>query len=144
VITNDKGRLSKEDIDRMVEEAERYKQEDDAVREKVEAKNSLEATLYQLKTSVTDEKGELAGKLGEDDKKSLLDKVTEVENWSFADSYTKEEYADKQKELQEFFSKVAGNVASSASFSAEPVSPEQAKTASSEDDNYEPKIEEID
>jgi L1 cell adhesion molecule like protein len=144
VITNDKGRLSKEDIDRMVEEAERYKQEDEAVREKVEAKNSLESTLYQLKTSVTDEKGELAGKLGEDDKKSLLDKITEVENWSFADSYTKEEYADKQKELQEFFSKVAGNVASSASFSAEPVSPEQAKAASSEDDHFEPKIEEID
>ena len=55
-ITNDKGRLSKDDIDRMVREAERYKAEDDAQRDKVQAKNSLESYAYHMKSTVEDEK----------------------------------------------------------------------------------------
>lgn len=55
-ITNDKGRLSKDDIDRMVREAEKYKAEDDAQRDKVQAKNSLESYAYQMKSTVEDEK----------------------------------------------------------------------------------------
>merc|ERR1712078_413054 len=55
-ITNDKGRLSKEDIERMVADAEKFKAEDDAMREKVQAKNELESQAFQLKQSVEDEK----------------------------------------------------------------------------------------
>ena len=55
-ITNDKGRLSKDDIDRMVREAEKYKAEDDAQRDKVQAKNSLESYAYHMKSTVEDEK----------------------------------------------------------------------------------------
>ena len=55
-ITNDKGRLSKEEIDRMVHEAEKYKADDDAQRDKIQAKNSLESYAYQMKSTVEDDK----------------------------------------------------------------------------------------
>ena len=55
-ITNEKRRLSKKDIERMVAEAERYKQQDEAVRKKVEAKNGLESYAYNLKNTLNDEK----------------------------------------------------------------------------------------
>ena len=51
-ITNDKGRLSKEDIERMVQDADKYKEEDDIQREKVAAKNSLESYTYNMKSTV--------------------------------------------------------------------------------------------
>ena len=55
-ITNDKGRLSQEEIERMVQEAERYKSEDEDVKKKVEAKNSLENYAYNMRNTVKDEK----------------------------------------------------------------------------------------
>merc|ERR1711941_189972 len=55
-ITNDKGRLSKEDIERMVNDAEKFKADDEAAKEKVSAKNELESYAYQVKQSVDDEK----------------------------------------------------------------------------------------
>ena len=54
-ITNDKGRLSKEEIDRMVHEAEKYKAGDDAQRNKIQAKNSLEGYAYHMKSTVEDD-----------------------------------------------------------------------------------------
>ncbi|XP_049448352.1 heat shock cognate 71 kDa protein-like [Epinephelus fuscoguttatus] len=69
-ITNDKGRLSKEDIERMVQEAEKYKAEDDVQRDKVSAKNGLESYAFNMKSTVEDEK--LAGKISEDDKQKIL------------------------------------------------------------------------
>ena len=79
-ITNDKGRLSKEEIERMVEEAEKYKNEDEEMREKIEAKNNLEAQLYQVKNMMngTD------CKMSEDDKKNVTDKINELEVIVFA------------------------------------------------------------
>merc|ERR1739836_15631 len=59
-ITNDKGRLSKEDIERMVSEAEKYKAEDEEHKKKVEAKNALENYAYNMRNTVNDEK--VAGK----------------------------------------------------------------------------------
>jgi heat shock protein 5 len=69
-ITNDKGRLSADEIERMVEEAEKYADEDKAVRERIEARNGLENYAYNLKNQVADEKG-LGGKIEEDDKESV-------------------------------------------------------------------------
>ena len=54
-ITNDKGRLSKEDIERMVQEAEKYKAEDEAQQKKVEAKNSLENYAYSMRNTISDQ-----------------------------------------------------------------------------------------
>jgi len=66
-ITNDKGRLSKDDIERMVNEAERFKGDDDKIRKKIEAKNALEQYCYSMKNTLNDEK--LKEKFTEDDKK---------------------------------------------------------------------------
>merc|ERR1711981_2375 len=74
-ITNDKGRLSQEEIERMVEEAEKYKAEDDANRHRVEAKNGLENYCYSIKTSIGSK--EVEGKISADDKKKLEDAVEE-------------------------------------------------------------------
>lgn len=69
-ITNDKGRLSQEEIERMVEEAERYAEEDKAIKERIEARNGLENYAYSLKNQVNDKDG-LGGKLDEDDKETV-------------------------------------------------------------------------
>lgn len=55
-ITNDKGRLSKDEIDRMVQEAERYKAEDEAQKDRIAAKNSLESYAFNMKQTIEDEK----------------------------------------------------------------------------------------
>merc|ERR1712135_246265 len=55
-ITNDKGRLSKEEIERMVNDAEKYKQEDEAQKDRVQAKNELESYAFQMKQPVEDDK----------------------------------------------------------------------------------------
>ena len=54
-ITNDKGRLSKNDIDRLVNEAEKYKADDEKIRQKIEAKNNLESTAYHMKNTMNEE-----------------------------------------------------------------------------------------
>jgi len=55
-ITNDKGRLSKEEIEKLVKDAEKYKNEDEAVKRKVEAKNGLENYCYSIKNTLKDDK----------------------------------------------------------------------------------------
>merc|ERR1711937_46265 len=75
-IKNDKGRLSQDEIDRMVDEAERYKAEDEANRVRVEAKNSLENYCYSMKNTMSDEK--LASKLSDDDKSTVTAKIDET------------------------------------------------------------------
>ena len=55
-ITNDKGRLSKEEIERMVQEAEKFKNEDENQRERISAKNGLESYCFNMKQTVEDEK----------------------------------------------------------------------------------------
>ncbi|KAI4814259.1 hypothetical protein KUCAC02_003461 [Chaenocephalus aceratus] len=98
-ITNDKGRLSKEDIERMVQEAEKYKAEDDSQRDKVSSKNGLESYAFNMKSTVEDEK--LAGKISEDDKQKILDKCNEVISWLDKNQTAeKEEYEHQQKELE--------------------------------------------
>ena len=78
-ITNDKGRLSKDDIERMVQEAEKFKGEDDALKDKVQAKNGLEGYAYSMKQTVEDDK--VKDKISDEDKKSITDKCKEVIEW---------------------------------------------------------------
>lgn len=81
-ITNDKGRLSQDEIDRMIDEAEKYAEEDKANRERIEARNALENYSYNLKNQVNDnsENG-LGDKLDDDDKQTILDAVKEATDW---------------------------------------------------------------
>merc|ERR1711930_30069 len=78
-ITNDKGRLSKEDIERMVNDAEKYKKDDEAAAERVSAKNGLESYCFNMKTTIDDEK--MADKISADDKKKVKDKSGEIISW---------------------------------------------------------------
>merc|ERR1711943_107676 len=78
-ITNDKGRLSKEEVDRLVMEAERYKDEDEKLKKKVEAKNGLEAYCLQIKNQLQEE--ELKDKFTEDDKKVIEELSKDALQW---------------------------------------------------------------
>lgn len=73
-ITNDKGRLTPEDIERMVQEAEQYADEDKAAKERIDARNGLENYAFSLKNQVNDEEG-LGGKIDEDDKETVSSTV---------------------------------------------------------------------
>ena len=77
-ITNDKGRLTQEEIDRMVEEAEKFASEDASIKAKVEARNKLENYAHSLKNQVN---GDLGEKLEEEDKETLLDAANDVLEW---------------------------------------------------------------
>ncbi|EQL04043.1 hypothetical protein G6O67_008217 [Ophiocordyceps sinensis] len=79
-ITNDKGRLTQDEIDRMVSEAEKYAEEDKATRERIEARNGLENYAFNLKNQVNDEEG-LGGKIDNEEKETILDAVKEATEW---------------------------------------------------------------
>ncbi|NP_001098385.1 heat shock protein 70 isoform X1 [Oryzias latipes] len=98
-ITNDKGRLSKEDIERMVQEAEQFKAEDESQRDKITAKNSLESLAFNMKSTVDDEK--LQDKISSEDKKTIVDKCNEIIAWLDKNQMAeKDEYEHQQKELE--------------------------------------------
>merc|ERR1711998_828848 len=98
-ITNDKGRLSKDDIDRMVREAEQYAEEDKAAKECIDAKNGLESYCYSLKNTIGEDKFKEA--CSEEDKKQVEDKVNEVMAWlDTAEHAEKEEFESMQKDLE--------------------------------------------
>jgi L1 cell adhesion molecule like protein len=98
-ITNDKGRLSQDEIERMVEEAEKFKAEDAANRNRIESKNALENYCYSIKGSI--DSPEVKDKIPEDDKKTLTEKIDETIAWLDANQTAeKEEYEEKQKELE--------------------------------------------
>jgi heat shock protein 1/8 len=97
-ITNDKGRLSKEEIERMVQEAEKYKEQDEENKQKIESKNSLENYLYQMKSSTNDDKV----KLPEEDKTTISSTVEEGLKWlEEHQNEGKEVYENKLKEIQD-------------------------------------------
>uniref|UniRef100_A0A8C4H205 Heat shock cognate 71 kDa protein n=1 Tax=Dicentrarchus labrax TaxID=13489 RepID=A0A8C4H205_DICLA len=112
-ITNDKGRLSKEDIERMVHEAEKYKAEDDVQRDKVSAKNGLESYAFNMKSTVEDEK--LAGKISDDDKQKILDKCNEVISWLDKNQTAeKDEYEHQKQELEKVCNPIISKLYQSA------------------------------
>ena len=105
VITNDKGRLSKDDIDRLVKEAEKFKDEDNKVKERIEAKNGCEQYCYQVKQSINDAK--LKDKFSEDEKKQIEGKIDEVLKWvNDNPAASKEEYDGKVKEIEAIFNPI--------------------------------------
>jgi len=113
-ITNDKGRLSQEEIERMVEEAEKYAEEDKAVKEKIEARNALENYVYGIKNQVNDKEG-LGSKLDEDDKTEILDAIKETQSWLDQNSATAsaEEFEEQKEKLTEVVSPITSKLYSS-------------------------------
>jgi len=98
-ITNDKGRLSKEEIERMVNDAEKFKAEDDKQKDRISAKNGLESYCFNMKTTLEDDK--VKDKISEDDMKTIMDKCDEAIKWLDANQLAEvEEFNDKQKEVE--------------------------------------------
>ena len=104
-ITNDTGRLSKGEIDRMVADAEKYKKEDEMQREKIAARNSLESYVYSVKQTAEDPN--VMNKLNADDLEIVKNKTQEVMAWLDRNSMAdKDEYEEKQKDLQQVCSPI--------------------------------------
>jgi endoplasmic reticulum chaperone BiP len=110
-ITNDKGRLSQEEIERMVEEAERFAEEDKVVRERIEARNGLENYAYSLKNQVSDKDG-MGGKISEEEKKEILDAVKETQSWLDSNSATAttEEFEEQKEKLTEIVTPITSKM----------------------------------
>jgi heat shock protein 5 len=79
-ITNEKGRLSKDEIDRMIREAEDFAAENETARKRIEALNSLSSFVYGLKTQIGEQEG-LGGKISGEDRKALLALTKETTEW---------------------------------------------------------------
>uniref|UniRef100_A0A8C6R5L8 Heat shock 70 kDa protein 1B-like n=1 Tax=Nannospalax galili TaxID=1026970 RepID=A0A8C6R5L8_NANGA len=96
-ITNDKGHLSKEDIERLVQEAQKYKAKDEKQRDKVSSKNSLESYAFNMKATVE----KLQGKINHEDKQKILDEWNKIISWLDKNQTAeKEEFEYQQKELE--------------------------------------------
>ncbi|QPG75450.1 hypothetical protein FOA43_002805 [Brettanomyces nanus] len=99
-ITNDKNRLSKEEIDKMVEEGEQFAQEDKGLREKIESRNAFENYAHSLKNQISDTNG-LGAKLEEEDKETLEDAVNEALEWldESGEDASKEDFEEQKEKL---------------------------------------------
>nr|XP_010937656.1 probable mediator of RNA polymerase II transcription subunit 37c [Elaeis guineensis] len=98
-ITNDKGRLSKEEIEKLVRDAEKYKAEDEEHRKKIDAKNALENYAYNMRNTIKDDK--IASKLSPSDKKKIEDAIEKTIQWLDGNQLAEaDEFEDKMKELE--------------------------------------------
>ena len=106
IITNDKGRLSVEEIQRMINEAEKYKDEDDKQRERISAKNSLESYAFNMKSTMEDDK--VKDKITEQECEEVISKCKEVIDWIDKNQTAeKEEFDAQQKDLERICAKLA-------------------------------------
>jgi len=109
IITNDKDRLSKEDIERMVNDAEKYKDEDNQQKERIQAKNNLESYAFNLKSSL--ENDNVKEKISESDRTKVCDKCKEVLDWlDNNQTAEKDEFEYQQKELESVAAPVMKNL----------------------------------
>merc|ERR1712087_507376 len=98
-ITNEKGRLSQSEIDRMVQEAEKYASEDSKLKEKVEAKNGLENYCFTMRNTLQEEK--LKDKFEGGDKEKIEKAVQDALDWLDKNQlFEKDEFEAKQKEVE--------------------------------------------
>merc|ERR1711944_228277 len=122
-ITNEKGRLSQAEIDRMVNEAEKYRAEDDANRQKIEAKNGLENYCFSMRNTLQEEK--LKDKFEGDDKDKIEKAVQETLDWLDKNQLAeKDEFEGKQKELEGIVNPIMMKVYQAAGGSGEGGMPE--------------------
>lgn len=106
-ITNDSGRLTKDEIDRMVAEAEKFAEEDQELRELIEARNGFENYLFGLKNQVN----EADAKMGTEDKEIILEAVNEATRWLDENgaSATAEDFSEQKERLSEMAQAVTSN-----------------------------------
>ena len=139
-VNNEKGRLSAEDIEKMVNEAEKFKDEDSKQRERIEQRNALDGYMFSVKQSLNDEN--LKDKWSSEDKELIQTKVNEVQEWYDSNNEaSKEDYEQKQKELENIFTPIMTKMSQP---DQQPDVPQSDEPESQEPEMDEPKIEEID
>uniref|UniRef100_M4F4A9 Uncharacterized protein n=1 Tax=Brassica campestris TaxID=3711 RepID=M4F4A9_BRACM len=139
-ITNDKGRLSKDDIEKMVQEAEKYKSEDEEHKKKVEAKNALENYAYNMRNTIQDDK--IGEKLPAADKKKIEDSIEQAIQWLENNQLGEaDEFEDKMKELESICNPIIAKMYQGAGGEAAGMDDDDAPPASG---GAGPKIEEVD
>jgi len=139
-VNNEKGRLSADDIEKMVNEAEKFKDEDSKQRERIEQRNALDGYMFSVKQSLNDDN--LKDKWSSEDKEVLQKKLDEVQEWYDSNSEaSKEAYEQKQKELEQIFTPLMAKMSQS---NQQPDVQQSPETQSQEPEVDEPKIEEID
>ncbi|CAD8114049.1 unnamed protein product [Paramecium sonneborni] len=141
-ITNDKGRLSKQDIDRLVNEAEKFKADDEKIRQRIEAKNSLESTTYHIKNTMNEE--QLKDKFSADEKRQLTDLVEQTQKW--LDCHQNEEaevYKEKLKELESKFHPIMQRVYTQAGAAAG-AGPQMPNMNRGNDSEFKPTVDQVD
>lgn len=140
-ITNDKGRLSKEEIEKMVQEAEKYKSEDEEHKKKVEAKNALENYAYNMRNTIKDDK--ISSKLDGVEKKKIEDAIDEVIQWLDNNQLGEaDEFEDKMKELESICNPIIAKMYQGAGGGAPDMDHDDAPSAGGSSAG--PKIEEVD
>eukprot|EP00538_Stauroneis_constricta_P011415 CAMPEP_0119564932 /NCGR_PEP_ID=MMETSP1352-20130426/28422_1 /TAXON_ID=265584 /ORGANISM="Stauroneis constricta, Strain CCMP1120" /LENGTH=659 /DNA_ID=CAMNT_0007613747 /DNA_START=74 /DNA_END=2053 /DNA_ORIENTATION=+ len=110
-ITAEKGRLSEEEIERMVKEAEEYAEEDKKVKERIDSRNGLESYLYNLKNTLEDDEKGAADNISAEDKKELQDMIDETLDWMDENPEAdKEDYDGKLKEVEQVSNPIMRNL----------------------------------
>jgi L1 cell adhesion molecule like protein len=145
-IKNDKNRLSKEDIEKMISEAEKYKAQDEEMKGIIDAKNNLESYVSQLKNSLN----ELKDKLSDEDKKLIDKNIKDTDDWikQNPNVSSKEVYENKQNELQQIITPIFSNISGQSGMPDMSGMPNMSNMFNGGQDKgqkySEPKIEEID
>jgi heat shock protein 1/8 len=140
-ITSEKGRLSEEEIEQMVQEAEEFADQDAEEKAKVQARNDLEAYLYNLKNSINDT---LEGKLNEDDRSTLLKAIEDGLVWlEDHPAGEKEDYDKKQKEVEQVANPILKRAYESGAANASNMD-DDFMGEDSDSVNDEPSVEEVD
>ncbi len=140
-IKNDKGRLSQDEIERMIDEAERYKSEDESNKVRIEAKNSLENLVYQTKDMLSQDT--VQDKLSDEDKDLINSKCTDILTWLKENpDAEKNNFEEKEKEFQSVINPIIQKMQQMGDMPTAPI-PEQNSTKENDVDDG-PKIEEID
>jgi heat shock protein 5 len=110
-ITAEKGRLSQDEIERMVQEAEEYAEEDKKMKDRIDKRNGLEGYCYNLKNTLEDEEKGVGDKISEDDKETILKAVEDALEWLDDNQEAEvEEYESKQKEVEAIANPIMKNV----------------------------------
>ena len=139
-ITSEKGRLSEEEIERMVAEAEEFADQDAKEKDKIEARNGLESYLYNAKNSISD-----MANIDEDDKESVLKTIDEALTWmEDSPAAEKEEYDEKQKEVEGVVNPIMKKAYEGAAGGAGDDGPPEDGWEGEDVDGGGPEVEEVD
>lgn len=145
-INNDKGRLSAEEIEQMIQEAKQFEEDDKRKLELLGARNNLEGLIYGAKNAATSEGWK--DKLTEENKQNLFDKINSIQNWLNENpEATLEQYEEQKKEFENVYNPIAESLQQNTNSDVPPPPPDfnfNPEQQNNETENNEPTVEDID